>query len=293
MIHDDGAPAGEEAEPGGHIIEHHDIPDRHGANRMWTIFGVVDDKEFLERLIRILKRYVPFANQGVGDAIEVVRREEPGGEELRGDGEEDLVSHGAAPFPRGVAGASFNATPDPEPEARKMFSYQWTWERFSEGPDSTIALLLDDELERICYLLEDQGQPGPKIPGETRIPPGLYRMAVRPDSPKFAHYYERWAWFRGMPWLHDVEGDGEGFEIMGFSFVYLHPGIDDDDSAGCGLTGLEFEPTVDGDYRIKPGTSRLAFEKVCKLVYPIVLDSDDELLIRVTEDRLHEFPSGS
>lgn len=164
--------------------------------------------------------------------------------------------------------------------------HRWTHERFGEGPDSSISELVDGQDEHIIYVVEDQYQQK-KVPKQTRIPVGLYELDVRPDSPKFAHYYDRWDWFRGMPWIRDVEGDGEGFELMQFSWVYYHPGADDEDSWGCPITGLRYEETIRGDFRIVPGTSRPAFEKLCKLVYPIVLDTpEDRLFVRVTDHRV-------
>lgn len=166
--------------------------------------------------------------------------------------------------------------------------HRWSHRRFASGPNSTIGELRDWDRQLVSYLLEDQFQPyGQKIPGKTRIPPGLYEILVRPDSPKFAHYYDaEWSrdWFRGMPWLTDVEDDGEGFELEHFEWVYYHPGNDDDDSAGCPLTGDEYELTTKGDYRIKPGTSRRAFQRLCERVYRIVLDGDDRLFVRVSGD---------
>lgn len=135
------------------------------------------------------------------------------------------------------------------------------------------------------YALEDQYQEE-KIPGRTRIPEGLYELDVRPDSPKFAHYYDRWSWFRGMPWFRDIEGDEEGFEAMDFTWVYYHPGSTHRDSAGCPLTADEYELTTGDDFRVKPGSSVPAFERLCReFVYPIVLDGSDtdRILVRVTD----------
>lgn len=153
--------------------------------------------------------------------------------------------------------------------------------RFAEGDESTISTL-DEAGEggrRICYILEDQYQPV-KVPGETRIPPGRYRITLREDSPKFAHYYDRWDWYEGMPWLNDVPL---------FTYIYYHPGIDDDDSEGCGLTGMEYVTTTDGNYMIKAGTSRLAFERLCReFIYPAILERGEEVWVTVREADLLE-----
>lgn len=168
--------------------------------------------------------------------------------------------------------------------------HRWSHERFGEGPESSITELLDWDGERIVFAVEDQGQEE-KVHGQTRIAEGLYELDVRPDSPKFAHYYEdAWSrdWFRGMPWFRDIEGDGEGFEAMQFTWVYYHPGKDHTHSHGCPIVGLEYSQTETGDFEIVGGTSRPAFRKLCELVYQVVLDGSetDRILVRVTDWRL-------
>jgi len=152
--------------------------------------------------------------------------------------------------------------------------------RMLGGKDSTLSEMKDDGEGGSfwCYIVEDQMRDGPKVPGETAIPPLRYRIKLRTDSPKFRHYYDRWAWFRGMPWLQDVPG---------FTFVYIHPGLDDDDTEGCLLCGFEFQATTDGEYVIKSGTTRPAFEMVCKEIYA-ALDRDEEVWLTIDETAFGE-----
>jgi len=166
--------------------------------------------------------------------------------------------------------------------------HRWSHRRVAEGPESTAADLLDWNGELIIRAIEDGWHDGVKIPGRTRIAPGLYELDVRTDSPKFAHYYEaEWSrdWFRGVPWFRDIEGDEEGFEALAFTYVYYHPGTTHRDSHGCPLTALEVEKEEGGDWRVANATSREAFRKLCELVYPIVLDGTDtdRILVRVTD----------
>lgn len=126
----------------------------------------------------------------------------------------------------------------------------------------------------VCHTIEDRIRTGPKVPGETAIPAGRYRIGLRTDSPKFAHYYDRWDWYRGMPHIQNVPG---------FEWIYLHPGLDHRDSEGCVLVGFDLEAyTVGGveNWRIRSGTTRPAFEKVCKLVYAAI-DAGEEVWIAV------------
>lgn len=165
------------------------------------------------------------------------------------------------------------------------------WDRIHEGPESTVSELVYAEGgKRIIFLLEDQAR-AVKVPGKTRIPAGLFEFKLRTDSPKFKKYYtDDWTkdWFKGMPWLVDIKGDGEGFEKMLFEYVYLHPGLDEKDSEGCGITGLEFQRKADGNYQVKPGTSRPAFKKVCtEVIYPVLLDTvPGRVFVTVSDARL-------
>ena len=85
----------------------------------------------------------------------------------------------------------------------------------------------------ICWSLEDQAQPsGKKIPGETRIPAGIYPIALYTAGRMHGLYRDRYAWHRGMLQLVSVPG---------FSCILIHPGNDDGDTRGCLLVGRTAE----------------------------------------------------
>jgi hypothetical protein len=134
----------------------------------------------------------------------------------------------------------------------------------------------DEGGSHVCHTIEDRIRTGPKVAGETAIPTGRYRVLLRTDSPKFQHFYDRWDWYRGVPHIQDVPG---------FTFVYLHPGLDHRDSEGCVLVGVDIEEyTVGGavNFRIRSGTTRPAFETLCKMIYAS-LDSDDDVWLTITD----------
>lgn len=102
--------------------------------------------------------------------------------------------------------------------------------RISSGEESTLGTLFDISGPKpsfLCYLLEDQFNE-PKIPGETRIPPGRYQIKFRDEGGMIVRYKARFPWHKGMLWLQDVPG---------FEWVYIHVGNKDDDTDGCLLTG--------------------------------------------------------
>lgn len=106
----------------------------------------------------------------------------------------------------------------------------WLIKRLSTGSDSTLGALFDVTHPRrqfLCYTLEDQFNKV-KIPKETRIPGGTYRLELRTEGGMHSRYKERFPWHVGMLWLRNVPG---------FEWIYIHPGNDDDDTEGCILVG--------------------------------------------------------
>ena len=127
--------------------------------------------------------------------------------------------------------------------------------RTVELRDETIGLLTDDD-RPLCWILEDQGQPqGVKIPGETRIPAGIYDVRLYAAGRLHATYQRRWDWHRGMLQLMDVPG---------FSCILIHPGNDDDDTRGCLLPGLAADLAPPRVLR-----SRLAYEHLYRRVVAV------------------------
>lgn len=98
--------------------------------------------------------------------------------------------------------------------------------RFSGAAESTLGLLFVDRAF-FCYTLEDQFNE-PKVPGETRIPAGRYRIELRTEGGMTQRYADRFGFHRGMLWLRNVPN---------FTFIYLHVGNNDDHSEGCILVG--------------------------------------------------------
>lgn len=98
--------------------------------------------------------------------------------------------------------------------------------RFASLEESTLGAL-HIENRFVCFSLEDQRQEV-KVPGETRIPAGNYGITLRTQGGMSPKYASKFPEHRGMLWLRDVPG---------FEYIYIHVGVDDDDSAGCILVG--------------------------------------------------------
>jgi len=123
-----------------------------------------------------------------------------------------------------------------------------TVQRFSFQEKCTIGHLLIDGKDSGIFTLEDKvrEQPGIqvdlwKIPGETAIPRGTYKIIIT-----FSEHFQR-----DLPLLVDVPG---------YQGVRIHTGNIDSDTEGCILVGKTW---AGGDYI---GQSREAFNEIFPLM---------------------------
>lgn len=147
-------------------------------------------------------------------------------------------------------------------------------QRISSGNEATLGTLHDisDHAARrfVCYVLEDQFNE-PKIPGETRIPPGRYQIKLRTEGGMNERYGKRFSWHRGMLWLQDVPH---------FTFIYIHVGNKDDDSEGCLLVGDgQISNVVE---RGQVTSSVTAYTRIYNQIVS-ALDSGDEVWIEIED----------
>ncbi|HWV72962.1 MAG TPA: DUF5675 family protein [Pseudosphingobacterium sp.] len=111
--------------------------------------------------------------------------------------------------------------------------------RIAEGTNTTLGQLYINNLFQ-CYILEDKIREH-KIPGETAIPAGTYRLALNRMAGMNTSYHNRYvALHRGM-----IEITG----IPNFNLVFIHIGNYHSDTRGCPLTGSYYQ-FVKGDYRV-------------------------------------------
>ena len=114
--------------------------------------------------------------------------------------------------------------------------------RFSSGTDSTNGILLEVnkyasaphaegyrcERKFLAYILEDEYRDEKKW-GETRIPDGTYKLALRKTGGYHQKYSKRFSDIHiGM--LHVTN-------VPGFEYILIHCGNTDEHTAGCLLVG--------------------------------------------------------
>ena len=140
--------------------------------------------------------------------------------------------------------------------------------RYHFGESATLGLLSVDG-QFSCFTLEDAYR-GPglvKIPGETCIPEGRFRVVLRTVGGFHARYQKRFDFHKGMLWLQDVPG---------FELILFHCGNSPRDTKGCPLLGHSTQ-VVDGGL---VGYSVPAY----RAFYPAVADaieSEEEVWVEV------------
>ena len=107
--------------------------------------------------------------------------------------------------------------------------------------------------KKMCYTLEDEYRKI-KVPGETRIPSGIYEVELYTQGTMHPDYLKHYgaAFHKGMLHIKNVPG---------FDGVLIHVGNTDIDTRGCLLLGMQ-EDEKNG----KIISSRAAYEKA----YPII-----------------------
>ncbi|MFC6102868.1 DUF5675 family protein [Olivibacter domesticus] len=111
--------------------------------------------------------------------------------------------------------------------------------RIAEGTNTTLGQLYINNLFQ-CYILEDKIR-NEKIPGETAIPAGEYKLGLNKTAGMNAKYQSRYS--------HMHQGMVEIRGIPNFTLVFFHIGNYHTDTRGCLLTGSYYQ-LINNDYRV-------------------------------------------
>ncbi len=127
------------------------------------------------------------------------------------------------------------------------------------------------------YTLEDPVRQGPKVPGRTAIPAGVYRLGVR-HSPRFS---ARFLWSEQgqrlvgagqqtrYPHLADWQPHLllELEDVPQFTHILIHPGNTVADTEGCLLVGAR-PGTLHGQVAVLQ--SRAYYQRLYRRIFPLV-----------------------
>lgn len=121
-----------------------------------------------------------------------------------------------------------------------------------------------------CHTVEDEPREQ-KVYGETRIPAGTYQIKLRTVGGMHTRFTKKYPWHKGMLWLQDVPN---------FSWVYLHPGINEAQTDGCILVG--YTAYSKGGFAL--ARSLAAYKDLCFQVYDALLSGEEVTLEIVDGD---------
>jgi len=139
-----------------------------------------------------------------------------------------------------------------------------TVDRFLSDSDSTVSLVLIDRSYE-CFGLEDEFREE-KVPSETRIPAGTYKVGVRTVGGFHPRYSRR------FPDIH--KGMLHILDVPNFTYILIHCGNTDEDTAGCLLVGASVNTTA-GDMSI--GSSTIAYKRFYPKVIQATLEGSLEI----------------
>ena len=151
-----------------------------------------------------------------------------------------------------------------------------TVERLAGGTESTLGVMRIAGKVR-CFTLEDQYREGPKVPGETRIPAGIYDVKLRTEGGFNARYAARDGIkeiHHGMLWLQNVPG---------FEWILIHCGNTDADTEGCILVGSDAIAHGEGNYAL--GRSVPAYLDVYPEIASALLRNENVTIEIIDKDR--------
>ncbi len=138
--------------------------------------------------------------------------------------------------------------------------------RVAQGTESTLSHLYIGGLFS-CYLLEDSIREN-KIPGQTCIPVGDFKLSLNKTSGMHLRYQ------KDYPWMH--QGMIEIKDLPNFSLVFFHKGNTHQDTKGCPLIG-HYWIKVNNDFQVM--LSAFAYRVVYPQLLEQILSGNDRIII--------------
>jgi len=148
--------------------------------------------------------------------------------------------------------------------------------RFADNNDTTLGILYIDGIFQ-CFTVEDEER-STKVKGETRIPNGVYKIALRKEGGYHTKYAAKYgSMHKGMLCIFNQPGWKIVKDNMEFQYILIHTGNTDEHTMGC----LLVNDAVSG--KTFTGSSSV---DAYKNMYPIVasaLERGEEVSIEYTD----------
>lgn len=136
--------------------------------------------------------------------------------------------------------------------------------------DCTISIMTGVGTKKY-YILEDTYRPT-KVYGETRIPAGKYKLALRKAGGMHVEYAAKYPKIhKGMIWLTNVPG---------YEYVYMHVGNFKKDTLGCLLVGLSGSLSTSSI-----SSSTIAYTEVYPIIANLIADANNDVYIEIIDEK--------
>lgn len=139
--------------------------------------------------------------------------------------------------------------------------------RFADNGDASLSVFQINGIA-YCFGVEDEERED-KVSGETRVPEGIYKVALRSEggyhNRESARYKDKKPGFhKGMLAIYNSKDWKVVTPDMEFQYILIHPGNSEKHTNGCYLPNLSASFT-----NFQGGSSRAAYE----IIYPIIRDA--------------------
>lgn len=150
--------------------------------------------------------------------------------------------------------------------------------RWTSDAEQTFGVMRDFKKLFKCHTLEDEYREV-KVPGETRIPAGRYKLGIRHQDTDLTVKH-RLSYNKDYltPWF---KFHIEILNVKNFSGIYIHSGNDQKHTDGCILLGDVLDVTK-SEKPLTPSTP--AVKRFYDLVYPLIDNGVEEVWLTIKDE---------
>jgi len=141
--------------------------------------------------------------------------------------------------------------------------------RFADNGKASLGILFVNGVFE-CFTVEDEER-AEKVKGETRVPEGVYKIALRSEGGYHNKYKDRYKdMHKGMLCIYNAKNWKIETKEMSFQYILIHTGNTERHTAGC----LLVNDSVSGK-TFSGGSSRDAYVDLYPKVAQAILDGEN------------------